>query len=203
MTLALVPGDVAPVARLLLTSTGGSDCAVVTNVTTCSGQARVQQVVETEPLLPYQSSSPPLASRAGTAFGAVFTVPQAEMQALTTPVTGGAGLGAGSAGLGWNQGNLILGGPVGSAARPVLLIVTGNLSIPAGVAVNGFVFVTGDVNCVGCDSPSINGAIAAAGTNNLTAAQAQLPADAANGALARLGTTAVRFAKVIGTWRDW
>lgn len=203
VTLALVPGDVAPVARLLLTSTGGSDCAVVTNVTTCSGQARVQQVVEIEPLFPYQSSSPPLASRAGTAFGAVFTVPQAEMQALTTPVTGGAGLGAGSAGLVWNQGDLTLSGTVGSAASPVLLIVAGNLTIPAGVAVNGFVFVTGNVTCLVCSNDSIVGAIAAAGTNGLSGLQVQLPADAANGTLARLGSTAVRFAKVIGTWRDW
>ena len=61
----------------------------------------------------------------------------------------------------------------------------------------------GDVTCVVCDSPSINGAIAATGANNLTAAQVQLPANAANGELARLGTTAIRFTKVIGTWRDW
>jgi hypothetical protein len=203
VNLALVPGDAAPVARLLLTSTGGSDCTDVTNVTTCTGQATVRQVVEIEPLFPYQSGSPPLPIRASTPFNTVFGVPQAAMQALTTPVTSGAGLGAGSAGLVWHQGNLTLNGTVGSAASPVLLIVAGNLTIPAGVAVNGFVFVTGNVNCVGCDSPSINGAIAATGTNSLTATEVQLPADATNGALARLGTTAIRFAKVIGTWRDW
>lgn len=209
VTLALVPGDVAPVARLLLTSTGGSDCADVTNVTTCSGQARVQQVVEIEPLFPYQSGSPPPASRASTAFGTVFTLPQADMQSLTTAVTGGAGLGAGSAGLVWHQGDLTLNGTVGRSASPtppaipVLLIVVGNLTIPAGVAFNGFVFVIGNVTCVSCSSASINGAIAATGTNNLTAAQAQLPADPANGELARVGSTAVRFTKVIGTWRDW
>ena len=201
VTLALVPGDAAPVARLLLTSTGGSDCTDVTNVTTCTGQATVRQVVEIEPLFP--PGAPPQASRANTPFGTVFSVPQADMQALTTAVTGGAGLGAGSAGLVWHQGDLTLGGTVGSAASPVLLIVAGNLTVPAGVMVNGFVFVTGNVNCVGCDSPSINGAIAANGTNNLTVTEVQLPANTANGALARLGTTAIRFTKVIGTWRDW
>jgi len=209
VNLALVPGDAEPVARLLLTSTGGSDCTDVTNVATCNGQATTRQVVEIEPLFPYQSGSPPLPIRASTAFGTVFTVPQADMQALTTAVTGGAGLGAGSAGLVWHQGDLTLNGTVGRSASPtppaipVLLIVAGNLTIPAGVAFNGFVFVIGDVTCVSCASPSINGAIAATGTNNLAAAQVQLPADAANGTLARLGSTAVRFAKVIGTWRDW
>jgi hypothetical protein len=203
VTLALVPGDVAPVARLLLTSTGGSDCTDVTNVTTCTGQATVRQVVEIEPLFTYQSGSPPLPIRASTPFNTVFGVPQAAMQALTTPVTSGAGLGAGSAGLVWHQGDLTLNGTVGSAASPVLLIVAGNLTIPAGVAVNGFVFVTGNVTCLVCSNDSIVGAIAAAGTNGLSGLQVQLPADAANGTLARLGTTAVRFAKVIGTWRDW
>jgi Tfp pilus assembly protein PilX len=203
VNLALVPGDAAPVARLLLTSTGGSDCTDVTNVTTCTGQATVRQVVEIEPLFPYQSGSPPLPIRASTPFNTVFGVPQAAMQALTTPVTSGAGLGAGSAGLVWHQGDLTLNGTVGSAASPVLLIVAGNLTIPAGVAVNGFVFVTGNVTCLVCSNDSIVGAIAAAGTNGLSGLQVQLPADAANGTLARLGTTAVRFAKVIGTWRDW
>ena len=203
VNLALVPGDVAPVARLLLTSTGGSDCTDVTNVTTCTGQARVQQVVEIEPLFPYQQIAPPPAIRAGTGFNTVFTVPQADMQAQTTAVTGAAGLGAGSAGLVWHQGDLTLSGTVGSAASPVLLIVAGNLTIPAGVAVNGFVFVTGNVTCFFCSNNSIVGAIAAAGTNGLSGLQVQLPADAANGELARVGTTAIRCTKDIVTRRDW
>ncbi|MEI8267732.1 MAG: PilX N-terminal domain-containing pilus assembly protein [Betaproteobacteria bacterium] len=203
VNLAPVAGDPPTVARLRLTSNGGSDCGNVTNVTTCNGQATVQQVIEIEPLFPYQVVSPPPAVRAATPFNTVFDVPQATMNALTTPVNDGTGFSAATSGLVWHQGNLTLGGNVGTAASPVLLIVQGNLVIPAGVVVNGFVFVIGDVTCVGCGSPSINGAIAATGANNLTAAQVQLPADAANGALARLGTTAVRFTKVIGTWRDW
>ena len=200
VTLALVPGDAAPVVRLLLTSTGHSDCANVADVTTCSGQARVQQVVEIEPLFPYQPSLLPPATRANTKFNDVFTVSQADMQALTTAVTGGAGLGTGSAGLVWHQGDLTLNGTVGSAASPALLIVAGNLTIPAGVDFNGFVFVIGDVTCA---SASIKGAIAATGTNSLTSTEVQVPADVAKGALARLSTTAIRFTKVIGTWRDW
>jgi Tfp pilus assembly protein PilX len=204
VTLGLVPGDAAPVARLLVTSNGGSDCANVADVTTCTGQATVQQVVEIEPLFPYQSGPPPLPIRAGTPFNTVFGVPQAAMQALTTPVTSGADLGAGSAGLVWHEGDLNLNRPqVGSAASPVLLIVAGNLNISAGANVYGFVFVTGNVTCVSCGSPSIYGAVAAAGTNDLVAANVELPANTANGALARLGTTAIRSTKVIGTWRDW
>ena len=203
VTLGLVPGDAAPVARLLVTSNGGSDCTDFTNITTCTGRAQVRQVIEIEPLFPYQPGSPPPTIRANTPFNTVFAVPQANLQAQTTPVINGAGLNAATAGLVWHQGNLTLGGNVGTAAAPVLLIVQGNLIIPAGAVVNGFVFVIGDVNCVSCASPSIIGAVAATGAINLTAAQVQLPADAANGELARLGTTAIRFTKVIGTWRDW
>ena len=163
----------------------------------------IQQVIEIEPLFPYQVGSPPPAVRAATPFNTVFDVPQATMKELTTPVTDGTGFSAATSGLVWHQGNLTLTGTIGSDASPVLLIVEGNLTIPAGVDVRGFVFVTGDVTCVVCSSPSIRGAVAAAGTNPLTSASVQLPADPANGPLARLGTTAIRFTKVIGTWRDW
>jgi hypothetical protein len=188
---------------LRITSDGHSDCANVMNVATCNGQATVQQVIEIEPLFPYQVVSPPPAVRAATPFNTVFNVPQATMRALTTPVTGGAGFSAATSGLVWHQGDLTLSGAIGSDASPVLLVVEGNLTILAGADVRGFVFATGDVTCVVCSSPSIRGAVAAAGANPLTSATVALPADPANGQLARLGTTAIRFTKVIGTWRDW
>jgi hypothetical protein len=203
VTIAGVGTDPSPFARLQLTSNGGSDCTNVADVTTCSGQAVVRQVIETEPLFPYQSGSPPSAIRSTTPFDTVFGAPQTAVKALTTPVTTGAGLNASTAGLVWHEGNLTLAGAVGSDASPVLLVVEGNLTIPAGVDVRGFVFVTGNVTCIGCASPSIRGAIASAGTNGLDPAQVELPPDALNGPLARVGSTAVRFAKVMGTWRDW
>jgi hypothetical protein len=203
VTIARVGTDPSPFARLQLTSNGGSDCTNVADVGTCGGQATIRQVVEIEPLFPYQPGSPPLAIRAFTPFNSVFGAPQATIKALITPVTSGAGFSGSTTGLVWHEGNLTLGGSVGSDNSPVLLVVEGNLTIPAGVDVRGFVFVTGDVTCIGCASPSIRGAIAAAGTNSLAAAQVELPADAVNGPLARVCSTAVRFAKVIGTWRDW
>jgi len=207
VNLAPVAADTPPanpaVARLQLTSNGGSDCDNVVNLNTCSGRATIRQVVEIESLLPYQPGAPPPAIRSAVTFDSVFGTPQAAVKALTTPVTSGAGFSDTTAGLVWHEGNLTLNGTVGSDARPVLLVVEGNLIIPAGVDLRGFVFVTGDVSCVGCASPSIRGAVAAGGNVNLVAAQVELPADAFNGVLARVGSTAPRFAKVIGTWRDW
>jgi hypothetical protein len=203
VTLGLVTGDAAPAKRFQLTSNGGSDCTNLADVNTCSGRAAVQQVVEIEPLFPYLPGSPPQPIRSSTSFDSVFGTSEATIKALTTPVTSGAGFSTATTGLVWHQGNLTLGGNVGSDASPVLLVVEGDLTIPAGVDVRGFVFVTGAVTCTGCASPSIRGAIASAGANGLAAGQAELPADAANGPLARVGSTAIRFAKVMGTWRDW
>jgi Tfp pilus assembly protein PilX len=203
VTLAGLAADAPPLARLQIIANGGSDCTNLADVNTCSGRAAIQQVVEIEPLFPYLPGSPPQVIRSFTSFDSVFSAPEATIKALTTPVTSGAGFSTATTGLVWHQGNLTLGGSVGSDASPVLLVVEGNLTIPAGVDVRGFVFVTGAVTCTGCASPSIRGAIAAAGANGLAAGQAELPADAVNGPLARVGSTAIRFAKVMGTWRDW
>jgi len=203
VAIEAVGADALPYSRLRLSARGGSDCTNVADVGTCGGQATIRQVVEVEPLFAYQPGSPPPAIRSTTPFDTVFGAPQATIKALTTPVTSGASFSSSTAGLVWHEGNLTLGGPVGSDASPVLLVVEGNLTIPAGIVVRGFVFVTGDVTCISCDNSSIRGAIAAAGTNSLVAVQVELPADAFNGVLARVGSTAPRFAKVMGTWRDW
>lgn len=207
VTIARVGTDPSPYARLQLTANGGSECSNVADVTTCSGQAIVRQVIEIEPLLPYQPGSPPPPTRSTANFDTVFGAPQATIKALTTPVPSGASFTASTAGLVWHQGNLTLVGAVGSDASPVLLVVEGDLTIPAGADVRGFVFATGNVTCNACSTPSIRGALATAGTHNLTDSppdpQVVLPVDPNNGSLARLSTTAFRFAKVIGTWRDW
>jgi Tfp pilus assembly protein PilX len=200
VTLSMLASDTAPLARLQLTSSGGSDCSNVADLSTCSGRAVVAQVVELTSIL---RSPPTVAITNPAAFQSLFGASQAAIKALTTPVSSGASFGTSTSGLVWYEGNLTLSGGVGSTASPVLLVVEGNVTLPAGVAVQGFVYVTGDVNCTDCSSPSIRGAIAVAGTHNLSASNVEFPADTANGPLARVRTTAPRFAKVIGTWRDW
>ena len=200
VTLSMLASDTAPVARLQLTSSGGSDCSNIADLSTCSGRAEVSQVVELTSIL---RNPPTVAITNPATFESLFGASQTAMKALTTPVTGRASLGTSTSGLVWHEGNLTLSGGLGSAASPVLLVVEGNLTLPAGVAIQGFVYVTGDVNCTGCSSPSIRGAIAVAGAHNLSASNVEFPADTANGPLARVRTTAPRFAKVMGTWRDW
>ena len=199
--LGLVTGDTAPARRFLLTSNGGSDCTNVVDVNTCSGRAAVQQVVELTPLL----RTPPTAAITSPAnFNNLFGAPQAAIKALTTPVLPSTfTFSSTTSGLVWYEGDLALTGDVGSDASPVLLVVEGNLTISAGADIRGFVFVTGTASCVTCPSGRVSGAIAAAATNGLTTTEVVLPTDAINGPLARVGSTAIRFAKVIGTWRDW
>jgi hypothetical protein len=200
VTYSLVSPDTAPADRFLLTSSGGSDCTDVNTLGTCSGQARVNQVVRLAPIL----LNPPTAAITSAAnFNSLFGAPQAAIKALTSPVTSGASLGASTSGLVWHEGNLILSGPVGSDVSPVLLVVEGDLTISAGTDIRGFVFVTGNVTCAGCSTPSIRGAIGVVGTHSLTTVEVQFPVDTVNGPMARVRTTAPRFARVMGTWRDW
>jgi hypothetical protein len=200
VTYSLVSPDTAPADRFLLTSSGGSDCTDVNTLGTCSGQARVNQVVRLTPIL----LNPPTAAITSAAnFNSLFGAPQAAIKALTSPVTSGASLGASTSGLVWHEGNLILSGPVGSDVSPVLLVVEGDLTISAGTDIRGFVFVTGNVTCAGCSTPSIRGAIGVVGTHSLTTVEVQFPVDTVNGPMARVRTTAPRFARVMGTWRDW
>lgn len=200
VTLAALSTDTPPLARLQLNSSGGSDCSNVTDVNSCGGRAQAGQVVELTPLL---RNPPAVAITSGANFNSLFDAPQATIKALTTPLTNGTSLSGATSGLVWHQGDLTITGAVGSATGPVLLVVEGNLTVTAGANVQGFVFVTGNATCTSCSTPSIQGAIAVVGTHNLTVAQVAFPADTVNGPLARVRTTAARFAKVMGTWRDW
>lgn len=202
VTLGLVTGDAAPAKRFRLTSNGGSDCSELANLNTCSGRAAVGQVVELAPIL---RIPPTVAITSPANFSNLFGAPLAAIKALTTPVLPSTPFTFSSttSGLVWYEGDLALTGDVGSDASPVLLVVEGNLTISAGADIRGFVFVTGTASCVTCPSGRVSGAIAAAATNGLTTTEVVLPTDAINGPLARVGSTAIRFAKVMGTWRDW
>jgi hypothetical protein len=205
VTYSLVSPDVAPADRFLLTSSGGSDCTDVNTLNSCSGRARVSQVVELTPILLNPPAQPNDRITVAASFTNFFGASRATVKALTNPITTGTYPNPSPSGLVWYSGNLTLSGTVASAGSPVLLVVEGNLTIPTGVVLNGFVYVIGTVNCVSCANHSIEGAIAidVEGTSNLNPSDVRFPNDGANGPLARLRTTAPRFAKVIGTWRDW
>ena len=193
VTIGPVGSDVSPFDRLQLTSIGRSDCSDVSDVSTCTGQATTQQVIRVRSILRDASVIP----ASSASFENVFVAPEATIKSLTTPVTNGAFNGS-PAGLVWHQGPLTLTSPVGSATNPVLLVVEGDLTVAAGGSITGFVYVTGKLDCVGCINPSIQGAFAVAGTNS---PPVNANTDAA--ILSLLDNTASRFAKVIGTWRDW
>jgi Tfp pilus assembly protein PilX len=204
VTYSLVSPDTSTADRFLLTSSGGSDCTDVNTLSTCSGQARVSQVVRLTPILLNPPNLPANKIKDNANFGDFFGATQATIKALTTPIiTGSLPTSPSPSGLVWYSGNLTLNGTVGSAPSPVLLVVEGNLTIPSGVLVNGFVFVTGTLTCNSCTVHSIEGAVAFASESGLNASHVRFPTDPDNGTLARLRTTASRFAKVIGTWRDW
>lgn len=197
VVISLVGGDSAPVDRFLLSSTGGSDCTS-TLLSACSAQAAVSQIVKLTPILLNPPTTNISVNNSPGFFASLFGAPQATIKSLTTPITTEP-LNASSSGLVWQQGSRTLNGNVGSVGSPVLLVVEGNLTLPAGAMVYGFVYVTGNVTCVSCGAPSIQGAVAVAGTSNLAATNVTLDTNV----LDRLKTTAPRFAKAIGTWRDW
>jgi hypothetical protein len=205
-TYSLVSTDAAPADRFLLTSSGGSDCTDVNTLSSCSGQARVSQVVRLTPILLTPPTLPSGKITDNAVFGNFFGASQATIKALTTPITtGNLPSSPSPTGLVWYTGNLTRSGTVGSALSPVLLVVEGNLTIPSGVSLYGFVFVTETLTCDSCSQNTIVGAVAFASQTGLNNSKVDFPVgvEAANGPLARLRTTAPRFAKVIGTWRDW
>jgi hypothetical protein len=186
-----------------LVSTGGSDCATPGDLDTCTGRASVSQVVRVIGFsgLPAisVSSDPPFANQAAF-FENIFGASQTDVKALTIPINSSGSLGVSTSGLVWHEGNLTLGAVnVGAANNPVLLIVAGDLTLDSGAVVYGFVHVTGNLICNSCDPSAIQGAVAIGGTSGLTAANVEKVPNV----LTRLNITVPRFAKVLGTWRDW
>jgi hypothetical protein len=186
----------APANTFSLTSTGGSDCTDTNALNSCSGQATVRQVVQLLPSLPavsvYSSSA---FENKDAFFERFFGASKAEIKALTTPVPG-PNITVSTQGLVWLEGAspFTANGDVGSEMSPVLLVVIGDLTLNSNKAW-GFVYVTGQLNCSNCD---IRGAVAVEGGIDM-------PEKVTSGTaiLDRLGYVAPRFAKVMGTWRDW
>jgi hypothetical protein len=105
----------------------------------------------------------------------------------------------------WVEGDLTVDGDMGSAAVPVLLVVTaGDVRVTADAAITGLVYLAkADAEFDrGTFTTTFSGAIAAeedldiVGNGNLT-----LTYDAA--VLNRLRTTYGSYVRVPGTWRDW
>jgi hypothetical protein len=110
----------------------------------------------------------------------------------------------------WVAGNLLLDvdDPIGSASDPVLLVVTGSLSVAAGsqARIYGLVYVIGGAlaNDHAPDTPALtlNGALV--GEGNLAFSGAGTTTIAYDGELlARLRTTHGSFVRVPGSWRDF
>jgi len=204
----------APTNSFMLVSDGGSDCTSVSDPSTCTSRARVSQAVRVIGFsrLPAISSysNPPFTSQAAF-FESIFSATQTEIQAMATTIIDGVSLGPATSGLVWHQGNLDLNKVVGSATNPVLLVVAGDLKLESQATVFGFVYVTGNLTCDSCPSSSVDpelraiqGAVATAGAHSLTGMHVNKPpATPVSNVLTRLDTTAPRFAKVSGTWRDW
>jgi hypothetical protein len=104
----------------------------------------------------------------------------------------------------WVEGDLTVDGDMGSAAVPVLLVVTGDVRVTADAAITGLVYLAkADAELDrGTFTTTLSGAVVAeealdiVGTGNLT-----LTYDAV--ALNRLRTTYGSYVRVPGTWRDW
>jgi hypothetical protein len=207
VTYSLVSPDTEPADRFLLTSSGGSDCTDVNTLSSCSGQARVSQVVRLTPILLNPPTAEAAKNTTNASFESFFGAPQATIKALTTPVSGYAAVTSSATGLVWHHVQALTlpsSADVGTAANPVLLVVEGDLTLSPNVDIFGFVFVTGNLYCVqSCSAKTVTGAVAVAGSTNQLAGNDVEFDNAANGALERLRTTALRFAKVMGTWRDW
>lgn len=97
----------------------------------------------------------------------------------------------------WYQGNLDLSGDVGTALAPVVLIVTGNLTLNANVKINGLVYVMGDVS--GNGTTKIYGALIGNGNVNTNGNLVVIYDPNVLSAASNLG----QAGKVQGSWRDW
>lgn len=184
----------SPANTFKIESTGESDCSNGI----CAGKATVSQLVRAIGFtrLPKVSSySPPLSAAAF--FESIFSGSVEEVRAMSTPMTSAASLSTSTSGLVWLEGTstFTTNRDIGSSASPVLLVVAGHLTLDSGT-VNGLVYVMGNLTiCAACN---IQGAVAVEGTID---SPANVTLDSA--ILGKLGTTAPRFAKVMGTWRDW
>ncbi len=104
----------------------------------------------------------------------------------------------------WVEGDLTVDGDMGSAAVPVLLVVTGDVRVTADAAITGLVYLSkvGAVFNRGTFTATLDGALVAEDAINFTGTgDLTLTYDGA--VLNRLRTTYGSFVRVPGTWRDW
>jgi hypothetical protein len=97
----------------------------------------------------------------------------------------------------WVNGNLTLGSNLGTADRPVILIVDGDLAFNGSPEINGIVFVRGNLDTAA--SPTIYGSMIVAGQ---ASGNGSMKIIYDSNVIARV-TNIGRAAKVAGTFRDW
>lgn len=103
----------------------------------------------------------------------------------------------------WINGDATIDGTIGAAGKPVILIVSGNLTLGPSAQLNGMVFVTGNLSTNG--TPTVYGSITTGGNANATG-NMKVVYDPFNGtgappcgATCQLGTPS----RVPGSWKDW
>jgi len=97
----------------------------------------------------------------------------------------------------WVEGDASLSGTIGTQDEPVILIIRGDLTLGSNVVINGFVFVTGNIN--GSGSPTVYGALVSGGSANSTGNLKVIYDPKALRGSAGLG----KATKLPGGWRDW
>lgn len=88
-------------------------------------------------------------------------------------------------------------GNIGTADKPVILIINGDLDLGSNIEINGLVYVQG--NITGNGSPTIYGALIGAGNANVTGNLKVVFDPKVLGKAPTLG----KAGKVQGSWRDW
>ena len=98
----------------------------------------------------------------------------------------------------WVEGDAAInGGTIGTAEKPVILIVNGNLALSGNLEINGLVYVVGNFDSTG--GPNIYGSLITAGSATATG---NLNIIYDPNVLSRVSTIG-RAARVPGTFRDW
>ena len=88
-------------------------------------------------------------------------------------------------------------GNIGTATKPVVLIINGDLDLGSNIEINGIVYVQG--NITGNGSPTIYGSLIGAGNASMTGNPKVVFDPTVLGKAPTLG----KAGKVQGSWRDW
>jgi Tfp pilus assembly protein PilX len=194
-----------PANTFRIQSTGESDCSNGV----CAGKATVSQVVRAIGLSRLQaiSTCSNCQSEVNEAvfFESIFNASMAEVKSLARQVSPSDPLDSNTEGLVWHEGARTITSAVGSETKPVLLVVNGDLTLTlesADKRLYGFIYVRGTITCTVCPDQSIFGGLAVTVSPPLGSSKVDKPVAVPN-VLTKLETVAPRFAKVLGTWKDW